>query len=68
MEFDKDKLRLWAQPSEELGALEVFISFHFICFDDYHIIPHKFGTNKDRQMNKVLNNQNWICNTVQSRI
>ena len=27
MEFDKDGLRLWARPSEELGAIEVFISF-----------------------------------------
>ena len=27
LEFDKDELRLWARPSEELGAIEVFISF-----------------------------------------
>ena len=27
LEFDKDGLRLWARPSEELGAIEVFISF-----------------------------------------
>ena len=25
--FDKDGLRLWARPSEKLGAIEVFISF-----------------------------------------
>ena len=28
LEFDKDGLRLRARPSEELGAIEVFISFH----------------------------------------
>ena len=27
LEFDKDGLRLWALPSEELGAIKVFISF-----------------------------------------
>ena len=32
LEFDKDGLRLWARPSEELGAIEVFISFHFISY------------------------------------
>ena len=33
LEFDKDGLRLRARPSEELGAIEVFISFHIHIFN-----------------------------------
>ena len=37
LEFAKDGLRLWARPSEELGAIEVFISFIVQMFCVYWV-------------------------------